>query len=380
MAPTLRSTSCSAAMPRSARSPRPAVGSTRLLERYAVVVMADHGQTAVHEAVSLPGLVVGSRRRRPARVQPCRPPLSAARLPARSTRSRRPARRRCRGRGRPVPRGERRRRAPGRRGARLRAGRDGRVRAHGRCLDPRLPRCARSRVGGAREPERRRDPRLRRRGLRVRRPRRRAPRRRRLPRLARRGRHRGTAPDRRRRGLRRRASSTSRRSSSPISASPPRPTRSARREPNRPPLRGVVPLPSPNVIEPSPTTTGQGTAQRVGSALGRRSNWEQLAQVLRRRRSAATPSTSSSTRCCSGGRGSTTSRPRSGRSSSPWRTTTRWNRVWTFREQRGNVAYQGPAVPGRLDDRTRRRTSSCCTSSSRRGSARFPHRRSRSSS
>jgi putative flippase GtrA len=36
------------------------------------------------------------------------------------------------------------------------------------------------------------------------------------------------------------------------------------------------PLPSRNVIEPSPTTSGQGPAQRVGSALGRRSNWEQL--------------------------------------------------------------------------------------------------------
>jgi putative flippase GtrA len=30
------------------------------------------------------------------------------------------------------------------------------------------------------------------------------------------------------------------------------------------------------VIEPSPTTTGQGAAQRVGNALGRRRNWEQL--------------------------------------------------------------------------------------------------------
>lgn len=36
------------------------------------------------------------------------------------------------------------------------------------------------------------------------------------------------------------------------------------------------PLTSPNVIEPPPTTSGQGAAQRVGSALGRRSNWEQL--------------------------------------------------------------------------------------------------------
>jgi len=32
------------------------------------------------------------------------------------------------------------------------------------------------------------------------------------------------------------------------------------------------------VIEPPATTSGQGTAQRVSSALGRRSNWEQLAK------------------------------------------------------------------------------------------------------
>jgi putative flippase GtrA len=36
------------------------------------------------------------------------------------------------------------------------------------------------------------------------------------------------------------------------------------------------PLPSRNVIEPSPTTSGQVAAQRVGNALGRRGNWEQL--------------------------------------------------------------------------------------------------------
>ena len=38
------------------------------------------------------------------------------------------------------------------------------------------------------------------------------------------------------------------------------------------------PLPSPNVIEPPATTSTPGTAQRVGNALGRRSNWEQLAK------------------------------------------------------------------------------------------------------
>jgi len=32
------------------------------------------------------------------------------------------------------------------------------------------------------------------------------------------------------------------------------------------------------VIEPPPTNSGQGAAQRVGNALGRRSNWEQLAK------------------------------------------------------------------------------------------------------
>lgn len=32
------------------------------------------------------------------------------------------------------------------------------------------------------------------------------------------------------------------------------------------------------MIEPPPTTSGQGATQRVGTALGRRSNWEQLAK------------------------------------------------------------------------------------------------------
>ena len=64
-----------------------------------------------------------------------------------------------------------------------------------------------------------------------------------------------------------RASSTWRRSSSPISASPLRRTRS------------IAP-PEPATLaqrdRAAPTTSGQGAAQRVGSALGRRSNWEQL--------------------------------------------------------------------------------------------------------
>jgi putative flippase GtrA len=40
------------------------------------------------------------------------------------------------------------------------------------------------------------------------------------------------------------------------------------------------PLPSPDMIEPSPTISDQGAAQRVGSALSRRSNWEQLGKFV----------------------------------------------------------------------------------------------------
>ena len=77
------------------------------------------------------------------------------------------------------------------------------------------------------------------------------------------------------------------------------------------------------MIEPPATTSTQGTAQRVGNALGRRSNWEQLAKF-----------------CVVGASGYVVNlavyvllfkvvglhylaAPRLGRSSSPWRTTTR---------------------------------------------------------
>ena len=46
-----------------------------------------------------------------------------------------------------------------------------------------------------------------------------------------------------------------------------------------------------------------------------------------------------------------------------------WNRLWTFRAQRGHVAYPGHALPRRLDARARARTSSCSISSSRRGAS-----------
>ena len=241
-------------------------GMDAFLERYAVVVMADHGQTR-----GARGDLARRALRRTSRAS-CR---SARTVPPTSTSSRAVALdpRAVAARLDGVPAAEvtlfREGRAPSRVAtARSSSSRrpPGRVRALRRRLDPRPPRCARPHLGGAREPERRRGPRLGRRGLRVRRPRRRRPRRRRLARIARRRRHRGAAAHGRRRGHARRASSTSRRSSSPISVSRlPRTRSAAPREP----------LPSPNVIEPPATTSGEGTAQRV-AALGRRSNWEQL--------------------------------------------------------------------------------------------------------
>ena len=105
-------------------------GLDAFLERYAVVVMSDHGQTHVREAVSL---ARGLRRRRgrPAARRRTAPRTStsspaagstpravAARLDARAGRG-----------GRAVPRGRRSGRAPRRGGARVRPGRGWRLRA-----------------------------------------------------------------------------------------------------------------------------------------------------------------------------------------------------------------------------------------------------------
>ena len=177
-------------------------GIDGLLDRYAVVVMSDHGQTHVHDAVSLAEiyagvegvLPLGSNRAAHVYLEPgclLDPRVVAARLDA-------------------VPaaevtlfrEGAKRRRTARGRGARLRPGSRRRVHALRRRLDPRSPRCARPHLGRARKPECRSCPRLCRGRARVRRPRRRRPRRRRLARIARRRRHRGAAPHRRRRRYR----------------------------------------------------------------------------------------------------------------------------------------------------------------------------------
>ena len=101
------------------------------------------------------------------------------------------------------------------------------------------------------------------------------------------------------------------------------------------------PLPSPNVIEPPATTSTQGTAQRVGNALGRRSNWEQLAKF-----------------CVVGATGYVVNLAvyvllfkYAGLHYLPAAVGSflvavannyTLNRLWTFKEHQGSVAYQGP--------------------------------------
>ena len=171
-------------------------------------------------------------------------------------------------------------------------------------------------------------------------------------------------------GTRRRASPTSLRSSSPISASRRPPTLWVRRR--------TEPLPSPNVIEPPATISTQGTAQRVGSALGRRSNWEQLAKfcVVGASGYAVNLAVYALLFRCAGlhylpaAVGSFLVAVANNYT---------LNRLWTFKEHQGNVAYQGRGSSSSRRSRWEQ-TSSCSTCSSRSGSARFSRRRSRSSS
>ena len=165
------------------------------------------------------------------------------------------------------------------------------------------------------------------------------------------------------------ASSRSHRSSSLISAS------------TAPRTRWVAPhepLPSPDVIEPPATTSTQGTAQRVGSALGRRSNWEQLAKF-----------------CVVGLSGYVVNLavyvlllkvvglhylPAAvGSFLVAVANNYTLNRLWTFRGHQGNVAYQGPRF---LVVSTLALGANLVVLYTlvEIGSARFPRRRSRSSS
>ncbi len=94
------------------------------------------------------------------------------------------------------------------------------------------------------------------------------------------------------------------------------------------------------MIDPAETSSGAGSAQRVGSALGRRSNWEQLGKF-----------------CTVGASGYvvnlvvyTILLERLGLHYIPAAVGSflvavannyAWNRAWTFREERGHVGAQG---------------------------------------
>ena len=173
-------------------------GPDEFLERYAVLLCSDHGQTRVDRAVRLEDAFAGltlfhrgngraaeiavtasNRAGMVYRLPGCRDESAGARRAARRREPRRP-----------VPRGRVRGREEGRRRASLRA-------VGGRLADERRPRgaraarCARAGLGRARQPERRRPRRLRRPRGRVRGSRRTPSRRRRKPRLAGDGRLRG---------------------------------------------------------------------------------------------------------------------------------------------------------------------------------------------
>ena len=148
-------------------------GPDEFLERYAVILCSDHGQTQVDEVARLEDTFPDEHRDR---VQPGRDGVLGRRSGRAGGAAGRPPRRRRR----PLPRGRGGGRAPGRRGAAVHAGR-------GRAATPRsstIPHGLGARLGRARESERRRADRLRRRRLGVRRPRRPAPLGRRLARLA----------------------------------------------------------------------------------------------------------------------------------------------------------------------------------------------------
>ena len=124
-------------------------GEEQFLERYAVILCSDHGQTQVDEVARLeavfPESIVTASNR-----------AGMVYSGRRSGRAGGPVGRRSERRGRALPGGRRGGGAPRRRGAAVHAGRDERRRD-----DPRSPAGPGASMGGAREPERRRADRLR---------------------------------------------------------------------------------------------------------------------------------------------------------------------------------------------------------------------------
>lgn len=100
------------------------------------------------------------------------------------------------------------------------------------------------------------------------------------------------------------------------------------------------PVPSPDMTGPLASPPGQGAAQRVGNALGKRSNWEQLAKFCVVGASGylvnlavyATLLKWAGVHYLPAAVGSFLVAVASNYT---------WNRLWTFRGQRGGVAYQG---------------------------------------
>jgi putative flippase GtrA len=94
------------------------------------------------------------------------------------------------------------------------------------------------------------------------------------------------------------------------------------------------------VIEPSTTTSDRGAAQRVGSALGRRSNWEQLGKFCTVGASGYVVNLLVYTLLLEG-LGLHYIPAAIGSFLVAVANNYAWNRAWTFREERGHVGAQG---------------------------------------